>query len=97
MDMTVTKKTYDKEKYTQIMIKKKTKKRLNSFNSIVSFKKKESYISYDEEINFFINEFENQLIRVPLNKLSMRLPVRTTVNYSNNTIIKRKLSSVTIK
>ncbi len=95
--MTVTKKTYDKEKYTQIMIKKKTKNRLNSFNSIVYYKKKESYISYDEEINFFMDEFENQLIHVTLNKLSMRLPVSTTVNYSNNTIIKRKLSSVTIK
>ena len=92
----MTKKTYDKEKFSQVMLKKKTKNRLDSLKSIVSFKKKESYISFDDEINFFIDEFENQLIRVPLNKLSIKLPVRTTVNSSNNTIMKTKLRSVTI-
>jgi len=92
----MTKKTYDKEKFTQVMLKKKTKNRLDWLKSIVSYKKKESYISFDEEINFFIDEFKNQLIHVPLNKLTTKLPVRTTVNSSNNTIMKTKLRSVTI-
>lgn len=92
----MTKKTYDKEKYSQVMLKNKTKKRLARFNSFVAHIKKESYISCDEEINYFMDEFINQPIHVLLKKLSMKFPITTTVHSSDNTIMKTKFDSVTI-
>ena len=94
IDMTV--KTYDKEKFSQIMINKEIKEQLDSLKSIISNKKDETFISYGEVINFLIDRLKNQPLHYTLNKFSMKFPTRTTVNSSNNTIIKTKLRSTTI-
>ena len=94
IDMTM--KTYDKEKFLQIMINKDIKKQLDLLKSIISNKKDETFISYGEVINFLIDRLKNQPLHYTLNKLSIRFPIRTTVNSSNNTIMKTKLQSTII-
>ncbi|MCH7969248.1 MAG: hypothetical protein IH841_08415 [Thaumarchaeota archaeon] len=94
IDMTM--KTYDKEKFLQIMINKDIKKQLDLLKSIISNKKDETFISYGEVINFLIDRLKNQPLHYTLNRLSIRFPIRTKINSSNNTIMKTKLQTVKI-
>ena len=92
----MTMKTYDKEKFLQIMINKDIKKQLDLLKSIISNKKDETFISYGEVINFLIDRLKNQPLHYTLNRLSIRFPIRTKINSSNNTIMKTKLQTVKI-
>jgi len=92
----MTMKTYNKEKFSQIMINKDIKKQLDLLKLIISNKKDETFISYGEVINFLIDRLKNQTLHYPLNKFSIRFPIRTKINSSNGTIIKTKLRSVKI-
>ena len=53
----MTMKTYNKEKFLQIMINIEIKKQLDLLKLIISNKKGETFISYGEVINFLIDRF----------------------------------------
>ena len=88
--------TYNKENSSQIMINKVIKKQLDSLKTIIPHKKHETFISYGEVINFLIEKLKNQALHYPLNKFSIRFPIRTKINSSNGTVMKTKLRSVKI-
>ena len=94
IDMTM--KNYDKGKFSQIMINIDIKEQLDLLKLIISNKKDETFISYGEVINFLIEKLKNQTLHYPLNKFSIRFPIKTKINSPNSTIIKTKLRSVKI-
>ena len=94
IDMTM--KTYDKGKFSQIMINIEIKEQLDSLKTIIPYKKHETFISYGEVINFLIEKLKNPTLHYPLNKFSIRFPIKTKINSSNSTVMKTKLRSVKI-
>jgi len=77
------------------MINKVIKKQLDSLKTIIPHKKDETF-SYGEVINFLIEKLKNPTLHFPLNKFSIRFPIKTKINSSDSTIIKTKLRSVKI-
>jgi len=78
------------------MINIEIKKQLDSLKIIIPHKKDETFISYGEVIIFLIKKLKNQALHYPLNKFSIRFPIKTKINSSNSTVMKTKLHSVKI-
>jgi len=60
IDMTM--KTYDKEKFSQIMINKPLKDELDSFSDEIKRKKRTWYVSYNEIISFLVKAYRKSML-----------------------------------